>query len=104
MRCRTVTATGLVATASCFRMAECIVAEADRWSADVIVLGSARRRRLQRIACRGVRERVIRSTCLPVLTAPAPLRVARADLAPAQAAAPGRHGPQPEPPIRRLHH
>jgi nucleotide-binding universal stress UspA family protein len=104
MRCRGVTAAGLVATATRFTMAECIVAEADRWSADAIVLGSARRCGLRRIAGQGVRERVTRCTCLPVLTAPAPLQVARADLAPARAAAPGRQGPQPEPPIGRLHH
>jgi hypothetical protein len=40
-----------------------------------------------------VRERVTRFSCLPVLTAPAPLRVAHTDLAPAPAAAPGRGGP-----------
>jgi len=92
------TASGAVVTATCFSVAECIVAEADRWSADAIVLGSARRRGLRRIACHGVRERVIRSTCLSVLTAPAPLRVADADLARAQAAA-GRRGA-----VSRLHH
>jgi nucleotide-binding universal stress UspA family protein len=94
------TATGVVAIATCFSVADCIIAEADRWSADAIVLGSARRRGLRRIACHGVRERVIRSSCLPVLTAPAPLRVASAELVPAAAAAAAdRRGP-----ISRLHH
>jgi nucleotide-binding universal stress UspA family protein len=92
------TASGAVASATCSSVAECIVAEADRWSADAIVLGSARRRGLRRITCQGVRERVVRASCLPVLTAPAPLRVADADLARAQAAA-GRRGP-----VSRLHH
>jgi nucleotide-binding universal stress UspA family protein len=94
-----VTATGALTTAACFSVADCIVAEADRWPADAIVLGSARRRGLRRLACQGVRERVVRSTCLPVLTAPAPLRVADAELARAQAAAAGRRGP-----LSRLHH
>ena len=44
-----VVATGVVATATCFAVAECIITEADRWSADAIVLGSARRRGLRRI-------------------------------------------------------
>lgn len=104
LRASGVTATGAVATATCFSMADCIVDEADRWSADAIVLGSARRRGLRRIACQGVRERVVRSTCLPVLTAPAPLRVADAELGRARAAAAGRRGPHALAPIRRLHH
>lgn len=94
-----VMATGVVATATSFAVAECIIAEADRWSADSIVLGSARRRGLRRIASQGVRERVIRFSCLPVLTAPAPLRVASADLVPELAPSPGRRGP-----ISGLHH
>lgn len=98
-RCRGVMATGVVATATCFSVSDCIIAEADRWSADAIVVGSSRRRGLRRIACHGIRERVIRYSCLPVLTAPAPLRVAHADLADEPAAAPGRRGP-----ISRLHH
>jgi nucleotide-binding universal stress UspA family protein len=94
-----VVATGVVATATCFAVAECIITEADRWSADAIVLGSARRRGLRRIVSHGVRERVIRSSCLPVLTAPAPLKVAHTDLAPAPPAVPGHRGT-----ISRLHH
>ena len=99
LRCRGVMATGVVATATCFSVSDCIIAEADRWSADAIVVGSSRRRGLRRIACHGIRERVIRYSCLPVLTAPAPLRVAHADLAEAPAAAPGRRGP-----ASRQHH
>jgi nucleotide-binding universal stress UspA family protein len=99
LRCCGVTATGLVSAATCFTVADCIIAEADRWSADAIVLGSARRRGLRRFACHGVRERVTRFSSLPVLTAPAPLRVAHTDLAPAPAAAPGRGGP-----VSRLDH
>jgi nucleotide-binding universal stress UspA family protein len=99
LRCCGVMATGVVATATCFSVSDCIIAEADRWSADAIVAGSARRRGLRRIACHGTRERIIRYSCLPVLTAPAPLRVAHDDLAVAPDTAPGRRGP-----ISRLHH
>lgn len=99
LRCCGVMATGVVATATGYSVPDCITAEAGRWSADAIVVGSSRRRGLRRIACHGIRERVIRNSCLPVLTAPAPLRVAHADLAAAPEAAPGRRGP-----ISRLHH
>jgi nucleotide-binding universal stress UspA family protein len=69
-----VPATGCVWTATCFGVADRIVAEADRWAAGAIVLGSRRRRRL---FGQGVRARVIRLSPLPVLTAPAPLKVTR---------------------------
>ncbi len=52
-----------------------IVAEARRRSADAIVLGSNRHRRLSRLFSSRVRERTTRLTSLPVLTAPAPLTV-----------------------------
>jgi hypothetical protein len=48
---------------------------AEERSADVILLGAKRRRRWARLAGRGVRERTIRLTALPVITAPAPLAV-----------------------------
>jgi nucleotide-binding universal stress UspA family protein len=99
LRCGGVMATGVVTTATCFSVSDYIIAEGDRWSADAIVLGSSRRRGLRRIACHGIRERVIRYSCLPVLTAPAPLRVAHADLAAVPDTAPGRRGP-----ASRLHH
>jgi nucleotide-binding universal stress UspA family protein len=52
-----------------------IVATALERSADAIVLGSTRNRRLGRLFSAQVRERTIRLTALPVLTAPSPLRV-----------------------------
>ena len=52
-----------------------IVAEARRRSADAIVLGSNRHRRLSRLFSSRVRERTTRLTSLPVVTAPAPLKV-----------------------------
>jgi nucleotide-binding universal stress UspA family protein len=48
---------------------------ASDWSADVIVLGSRRRRRFARFGGKGMRERVTSLTALPVLAAPAPLAV-----------------------------
>jgi nucleotide-binding universal stress UspA family protein len=53
-----------------------IVNSAHDWSADVIVLGSRRKRRFSRFAGKGIRERVISLTSLPVLAAPSPLVVA----------------------------
>ncbi|HXN59198.1 MAG TPA: hypothetical protein VN886_01985, partial [Acidimicrobiales bacterium] len=44
-------------------------------AAGAIVLGSTRNRRLRRLFSAQVRERTTRLTSLPVLTAPAPLRV-----------------------------
>jgi nucleotide-binding universal stress UspA family protein len=52
-----------------------IATAAQDWSADVIVLGSRRRRRFARFGGKGMRERVTNLTALPVLTAPAPLSV-----------------------------
>ena len=52
-----------------------IVATALERSADAIVLGSTRNRRLGRFFSAQVRERTTRLTALPVLTAPSPLQV-----------------------------
>jgi nucleotide-binding universal stress UspA family protein len=52
-----------------------IVAVAHEKSADAIVLGSTRNRRLGRLFAAQVRERTTRLTSLPVLTAPSPLKV-----------------------------
>jgi nucleotide-binding universal stress UspA family protein len=52
-----------------------IVATALERSADAIVLGSTRARRLGRVFSGRVRERTTRLTALPVLTAPSPLKV-----------------------------
>jgi nucleotide-binding universal stress UspA family protein len=70
-------ATGVVCTSTSFGVAERIVAEAERWAADAIVVGSRRHRGCRRLLGQGVRARVIRLSQLPVLTAPAPLRVSR---------------------------
>jgi nucleotide-binding universal stress UspA family protein len=60
---------------SCFGVESRIATAAHDWSADVIVLGSRRRRRLARFGGKGIRERVTNLTALPVLTAPTPLEV-----------------------------
>jgi nucleotide-binding universal stress UspA family protein len=62
---------------SCFGVDVRIANAAHDWSADVIVLGSRRRRRFARLGGKGMRERVTSLTALPVLTAPAPLEVRR---------------------------
>jgi len=61
---------------SCFGVEARIANAAHDWSADVILLGSRRRRRFARWGGKGMRERVTSLTSLPVLTAPAPLMVA----------------------------
>jgi Universal stress protein family len=56
-----------------------IVAAAYERSADAIVLGSNRNRRLARLFSTRVRERTTRLSSLPVLTAPSPLQVTTVD-------------------------
>ena len=51
-------------------VARCIVSESGESRCDAIVLGSRRLRGIERASGRGVRERVIRTTELPVLVAP----------------------------------
>jgi nucleotide-binding universal stress UspA family protein len=51
-------------------VARCIAHESKESQCDAIVLGSRRLRGIERASGRGVRERVIRSTELPVLVAP----------------------------------
>ena len=70
-----VRAGGSVCVASYRRVPARIVAEARERGAGAIVLGSTRNRRLRRLFSAQVRERTTRLTSLPVLTAPAPLRV-----------------------------
>ncbi len=55
-----------------------IVTSAHERAADAIVLGSHRHRRLGRLFAGQVRERTTRLTSLPILTAPAPLKVTSA--------------------------
>jgi nucleotide-binding universal stress UspA family protein len=66
---------GALYLTSCFGVDLRITSAAHDWSADVIVLGSRRHRRFPRLAGKGVRDRVISLTSLPVLTAPTALQV-----------------------------
>ncbi len=74
-----VQATGVTYRATGFDVPAVICDLAECVRADVVVLGSRRRRlpSLSRLLGRGTRERIVRRTPLPVLTAPAPLRVDR---------------------------
>ena len=70
-----VRAGGSVRVASYRAVPAQIVALAHERSADTIVFGSNRNRRLARLFSARVRERTTRLTALPVLTAPSPLQV-----------------------------
>jgi nucleotide-binding universal stress UspA family protein len=54
-------------------VAERIVEESLFWGCDAVVIGSRRLRGLGRLSGRGVRERLLRASALPVLVAPAPV-------------------------------
>lgn len=49
-----------------------IVEESVQWCCDAIVLGSRRLRGINRLSGRGVRERLLRMSPLPIITAPTP--------------------------------
>ncbi len=66
---------GSVRRAPYRRVADQIAAGAEAFSADVIVLGSQRNRRMGRMFSRRIRERTLRLTVLPVVAAPAPLEL-----------------------------
>jgi nucleotide-binding universal stress UspA family protein len=70
-----VRASGSICVSSCRGVPGRIVGVAAERSVGAIVLGSDRRRRLGRLFSAQVRERTTRLTSLPVLVAPAPLRV-----------------------------
>jgi nucleotide-binding universal stress UspA family protein len=71
---------GIVADGSVWRahygkVAQRIASMAEECAADVIVLGSTRRRRWGRLMSMQIRERTTRLTTLPVVVAPAPLEL-----------------------------
>ncbi len=72
-----VDATGSVSTTTSFTIGQVIADAAQARRCDAILVGSQRRSRRLRLFGRGTRERIIRHATLPVLTAPAPLRVPR---------------------------
>jgi nucleotide-binding universal stress UspA family protein len=71
-----ISADGVHYLANCFTVGDRIAEAAQDWGANAIVFGSKRRRRWSRLGGAGLRERVTALTGLPVLTAPAPLKVA----------------------------
>jgi nucleotide-binding universal stress UspA family protein len=71
-----VEATGQVIRATCFDVAAAIAAAAAEWEADVIVVGS-HRRRFGFGRRRGLREQITSRTPLPVLVSPAPIALGR---------------------------
>jgi len=73
LRSEGVRASGSVRRALYRHVAPCVASMAAEISADAIVLGTGRNRRLGRLFSPQVRERTIRLTSLPVLVAPAPL-------------------------------
>lgn len=91
-----VEARGSTVRATCFNVGRAVAAAASSHDCDVILVGSRRRRGLQRPWGKSMRERIISLTPLPVLAAPAPLKIPaelRSQLPPpATAAAPlARH-------------
>ena len=69
-----VDARGVVCSAGQHQLARRLVEEAAAWGCDAIVLGSNRLRGVHRVNGAGVRDRVVRTSPLPVLVAPASLR------------------------------
>jgi nucleotide-binding universal stress UspA family protein len=80
LRSAGVDADGVHYLANCFSTPNRIVDAAHEWAADVIVLGSTRRR-FRRLLGKGLRERVTSLTSLPIVIAPAPLGAAGLRLA-----------------------
>lgn len=66
---------GSVRRATYRRVADQIAAAAEGFSADAIILGSQRNRRIGRLFSRRIRERTVRLTVVPVIAAPAPLEL-----------------------------
>jgi nucleotide-binding universal stress UspA family protein len=75
LRDQGIDATGSVARSTCFSMGKVIADAAHARQSDVIVLGSRRRTSVPRLFGRGTREQITGCSVLPVLTAPAPLKV-----------------------------
>ncbi len=72
-----VEASGSVSPTTSFTIGRVIADAAQARRCDAILVGSERRLGRMRLFGRGTRERIIRSSPLPVLTAPAPLHVPR---------------------------
>lgn len=77
LRGRGIEADGVHYLANCFAVAQRIAEAAHDWGADAIVFGSRRHHRWTRLRGGALRERVTSLSGLPVVTAPAPLKVGR---------------------------
>jgi nucleotide-binding universal stress UspA family protein len=75
LRAEGIRVTGSARRASYRQIPQRIATAAEEFAADAIVLGSRRRNRVLRLFSRRVRERTVRLTSLPVITAPAPLDI-----------------------------
>jgi nucleotide-binding universal stress UspA family protein len=64
---------GIVASVEPHHVARQIVDEAKACRCDAIIVGSTRLRGIRRIAGSGVRDRILRTSALPVLVAPPPI-------------------------------
>ena len=64
---------GIVASVDPHHVARQIVDEAKAWGCDAIIVGSTRLRGIRRIAGSGVRDRILRTSSLPVFVAPPPI-------------------------------
>jgi nucleotide-binding universal stress UspA family protein len=73
LRAKGIRVTGSARRAPYRHVARHIVSSAEDFSADAIVVGTRRRRRLGRLFSSHVRENIIRLSSLPVIAAPAPL-------------------------------
>jgi nucleotide-binding universal stress UspA family protein len=74
-----VAAEGRVRTLPEDRVAQGIVEESSVYGCDAIVVGSRRLRGISRVSGRGVRERILGSSPLPVIVAPGPLHARNID-------------------------
>ena len=76
LRAAGVAASGSVVRGTCFDVASRIVESAQAWSARTIILGSrGHHRRFANWRGPGVRQQVMRRSTIPVVSAPAPLKV-----------------------------
>ena len=77
LRATGVDSSGIITTTNYLKVAQAIIDAANEWKADLIVLGSNRHQGVRRILNKGLRERIIRTSELPVMTAPPALKITR---------------------------
>ena len=80
LRMAGVNAEGRIRTLPEDRVAHAVVEESAVHGSDAVVLGARRLRGISRVSGRGVRERILRDSALPVIVAPSPLSTQKSDL------------------------